>query len=109
VVAAGLVAGSPPVAAVGAAGQLGVTLANLARLRWAGTFEATGTVRLTLGWFRYLFGLRVVAALVGIAVAPTHLWAAALLLTVAEVANRYLFYVTVVPLNMPGNFFRGRR
>ena len=30
-------------------------------------------------------------------------------LALAEVVNRYLFYVTVVPLNMPGNFFRGRR
>jgi Fe-S-cluster-containing dehydrogenase component/DMSO reductase anchor subunit len=109
VVAAGLVADLPPVAAGAAAAQLAVTLANLVRLRWAGTFESTGTVRLTLVWFRYLFGLRVVAALGGMAVAPGHLWAAAVLLAVAEVANRYLFYVTVVPLNMPGNFFRGRR
>jgi hypothetical protein len=25
------------------------------------------------------------------------------------VAGRYLFYVTVVPLNIPGSFFRSRR
>ncbi|HEY8547026.1 MAG TPA: DmsC/YnfH family molybdoenzyme membrane anchor subunit, partial [Acidimicrobiales bacterium] len=108
VVAAGVVAGAPAVAAGGALAQLAVTLANLVRLRRVGTFEARGTVRLTLHWFRPLFGLRVLAAPAAVAVAPTNLGAAAGLLAVAEVANRYLFYVTVVPLNIPGSFFRGR-
>lgn len=109
VVAGGVVAGSPAVAAGAAALQLLVTVANLARLQWQGTFESRGTVRLTLGWFRYLFGLRVVAALAGIALAVSgSVLLAAVPLAVAELVHRYLFYVTVVPLNMPGNFFRGR-
>jgi len=109
-VAAALVADEPGLAAACGAAQLAVSLANLLRLARAGTFESTGTVRLTLGWFRPLFVLRVLGAVAGIWLAVTGATlAAAVPLALAEVANRYLFYVTVVPLNMPGNFFRGRR
>jgi DMSO reductase iron-sulfur subunit len=108
--AGALVADAPGPAALLAGAQLAVTLLNLARLARARTFEASGTVRLTLGWFRPLFAVRVVAALAGIWLAATGATGAALgPLALAEVLNRYLFYVTVVPLNMPGNFFRGRR
>ena len=31
------------------------------------------------------------------------------LVLAGEVVGRYLFYVTVVPLNMPGSFFGARR
>lgn len=107
--AGALVADAPGAAAGLAAAQLGVSLLNLARLARSGTFEATGTVRLTLGWFRPLFVLRVLAAAAGIWLAATGSTLGALApLALAEVVNRYLFYVTVVPLNMPGNFFRGR-
>ena len=109
-IAAALVADAPELAAGLAAAQLAVSLANLLRLARAGTFEASGTVRLTLGWFRPLFVLRVVGAAAGIALAATGATVSAFApLALAEVVNRYLFYVTVVPLNMPGNFFRGRR
>lgn len=108
--AGALVAGASGPAAVAAALQLGVTVANLVRLAHQDRYEASGTVRLTLDWFRLLFGARVVAALAGIGLAVAgETLAAALPFAAAEAANRYLFYVTVVPLNMPGNFFRGRR
>ena len=108
--AAAVVTGRPALVAGLAGAQLGVSLANLARLRLSRQFEARGTVRLTLRWFGPLFALRVAAALVGIILAASGsgVVAAAVPLAVAEMANRYLFYVTVVPLNMPGNFFRGR-
>jgi len=107
---AGALVADAPVAAAGlAAAQLGVTFMNLGRLARAGTFEASGTVRLTFGWFRPLFLLRIAAAAAGIWLAATGATFAAFgPLALAEVVNRYLFYVTVVPLNMPGNFFRGR-
>jgi DMSO reductase iron-sulfur subunit len=108
-VAGALVGGAPVLAGGLAALQLAVSLANLARLTLARTFESSGTVRLTLGWFRPLFGLRVLAAAAGIGLAAAgHTLGAFVPLALAEAINRYLFYVTVVPLNMPGNFFRGR-
>jgi len=107
--AAALVAGEPGWAAAAAAGQLAATVANLVRLARDGGYESSGTVRLTLDWFRLLFGARVVAALAGVGLALSgETLGAALPLAAAEAVNRYLFYVTVVPLNMPGNFFRGR-
>lgn len=108
--AGALIADEPLLAAGLAAAQLAVLLVNLLRLARAGTFESSGTVRLTLGWFRPLFVVRVLAALGGIGLAASGATLAAFVpLAVAEIVNRYLFYVTVVPLNMPGNFFRGRR
>jgi Fe-S-cluster-containing dehydrogenase component/DMSO reductase anchor subunit len=107
--AGALVADRSGLAAGLAAAQLGVSGANLLRLTRAHTFEASGTVRLTLNWFRPLFVLRVLGALAGIWLALAGETLGAFIpLALAEIVNRYLFYVTVVPLNMPGNFFRGR-
>jgi formate dehydrogenase iron-sulfur subunit len=104
-----LIAGHPGWAALAAGAQLGVSAANLGRLARGRRLEWTGTVRLTLGWFGPLFALRVLLALagIGLALAGAHPAAAFLPLVLSEVANRYLFYVTVVPLNVPGTFFRG--
>jgi hypothetical protein len=49
----------------------------------------------------------VVAALVGLALALQGLALPAFaFVAVGELLGRYLFYVTVVPLNVPGSFFR---
>jgi len=97
------------VAVAGIAAQLAVAGANLIRLRLDGRREARGTVRLNLGRFRGLLALRVVVALAAAVLAVVWAPAALALVVVAEVVARYLFYVTVVPLDMPGSFFRRGR
>jgi formate dehydrogenase iron-sulfur subunit len=108
--AAAWTAGRGGLLAAAVVAQLVVTGANLWRLAADGRPERRGTVQLTLVWFRPLFAIRVLA---GLAAAGTALGGAlavaAVLVAVAEVAGRYLFYVTVVPLNIPGSFFRSPR
>jgi DMSO reductase anchor subunit len=97
------------VAVAGIVGQLAVFAANLVRLRRDGRREARGAVRLNLGRFRNLLAARVVAALAAAVLALVWVPAALALVVAAEVIARYLFYVTVVPLDMPGSFFRRGR
>ena len=105
--AASFVAQQPAMAAACATTQLVVLLANLVRLRQSSRIEWTGTVRLTLDWFRPLLTARVVTAIVGAVLAARGvLGPAALVVGGGELVGRYLFYVTVVPLNVPGSFFR---
>ena len=61
-------------------------------------------------WFRPLLATRVVAALTGalLIVAGASI-AAFVAVAIAEGAGRYLFYVTVVPMNMPRSFARSRQ
>ncbi len=102
-----LLTGHAAWALAGIATQLLATSATLGRLTRQYRIEAWGSVRLTsrrfrahtaavvLGW-----GLGATAAVLGyplLALAPV---------VVAEVVGRYLFYVTVVPLDMPGSFSR---
>jgi hypothetical protein len=47
------------------------------------------------------------AAAIAIVVAGAPLWAAFVLAAVAEGIGRWLFFVAVVPMNMPGAFWRG--
>jgi Fe-S-cluster-containing dehydrogenase component/DMSO reductase anchor subunit len=102
----GLVGARPLVAVAGVTGQLAVTVANLIRLGRDHRFERRGTVRLMLRWFRALFIARVAVAVVGAALAMVGaLWPAFVLVALGELAGRYLFFVTVVPLNVPGSFF----
>jgi DMSO reductase iron-sulfur subunit len=103
-------AGFRVVAAAGIIGQLVVFAANLVRLQRDGRREARGAVRLNLERFRPILIVRVVAGLAGAVLALIWEPAAALVLVVlAEAIARYLFYVTVVPLDMPGSFFRRGR
>jgi DMSO reductase iron-sulfur subunit len=98
-----------PLLAVGAvAAQLVVWLANLARLARNPRREATGTVTLYRHPFGGLTALRWALAAAGVALALAGAWPApAFALVVAgELAGRYLFYVTVVPLNIPGPWRR---
>lgn len=103
----GLVTAHLTVGIAGAGGGLVVTAANLARLARGTRIEWWGTVRLALRHFRDLFVAGVVLTLVGIAFAAVGPAVPALAFVAAgELIGRYLFYVTVVPLDMPGSFSR---
>lgn len=102
-----LLTGRPALAAVGAAAALVALAANAVRLRRRQDVSWRGTVELYLHRLRAWTVLRVLLALVGVAAlvaGATALAAGALL--VGEVVGRWLFYVTVVPANMPGSFWR---
>ncbi len=101
--------GRVPLAAAGMGLALAATALNWGRLVHDGGRAARGAVRLELRWFRPWTALRwfvgggaIVAALAG--------WppiAVLALAAVSELIGRWLFYVAVVPLNMPGAFWRG--
>ncbi len=105
-----LLTGHPAVAAAAVAAQGVVWLANLARLARDPRREARGTVTLYRHPFGWLTALRWALVAAG-AVAGFRAPAVGLaLVALGELAGRYLFYVTVVPLNMPGPHYRpGRR
>jgi Fe-S-cluster-containing dehydrogenase component/DMSO reductase anchor subunit len=110
--ATGLAVGAPltghlGLGAVGSALALGALAANLVRLGPSPDVSRRGTVGLYLHRLRAWTVLRVVlavAALVALSVGQGGLGAAIAL--VGEVVGRWLFYVTVVPANMPGSFWR---
>jgi DMSO reductase anchor subunit len=96
-------------AALGAA----ATAANWWRLRHHPDQAGWGSVRLELRWFRPWTTARLALVVVAGTVAlgagsstPAGV-AVVVLLAVSEGVGRWLFFVTVVPLNMPGSFWRG--
>jgi formate dehydrogenase iron-sulfur subunit len=96
-------------AAGGLLASLVVYLVNLARLARDGRLEYRGTWHLTRGHLRTWFVLRVAASVGAIVLAlVAPLWVALVPALATELVARWLFYVSVVPLNMPGGFFRGR-
>ena len=103
-----LLTGHPGVAVAALGAQLAVWLANLARLSRDPRLEATGTVTLYRHPFGSLTALRWAAAAGGTGLALAG-WPLAALAAVGlgELIGRYLFYVTVVPLNIPGPWRRG--
>jgi formate dehydrogenase iron-sulfur subunit len=104
-----IVTGHPGLAAAAVGAQLAVWLANLVRLGRDPRREWNGTVRLYRHPFGWMSLLRVVLAIAGAGLALTtgSSWGPAAFALVAggELVGRYLFYVTVVPLNIPGSFF----
>jgi Fe-S-cluster-containing dehydrogenase component/DMSO reductase anchor subunit len=87
--------------------QLAASAANVVRLRRDPRIEGWGSVRLLLGRFRGLTAAAVAGWLVGAGLALAGRPLVALVpVILAEGAGRYLFYVTVVPLDMPGSFSR---
>jgi DMSO reductase iron-sulfur subunit len=102
-----LLIGHPLLAAVAIAAQLAVWLANLVRLERDPRREWNGTVALYQHPFGWLSTLRMAAPVAGLAV--TFGWSSPVagfgLVVLGELIGRYLFYVTVVPLNIPGTFF----
>lgn len=104
-----LLTGTAALAAVGTAVVVVATVANWVRLQATPGVPTRGAVRLELRWFRpWTVGraLLVVAAL-GLLAAGVSPLVAFALLAGAELIGRWLFFVTVVPLNMPGAFWRG--
>jgi formate dehydrogenase iron-sulfur subunit len=103
----GLVTGHPMVGVVGVIAGLLTTAANLARLARGTRIEWWGTVRLALRRFRDLSAVAGVLSVGGIVAALLGpVWLALALVAAGELIGRYLFYVTVVPLDMPGSFYR---
>ena len=100
--------GRPAVAAGGAVLALAATAANWLRLRRNRAQAWLGAVRLELRWFRPWTAARW-ALTAGGAVAVLGGWPVPgwLMLAVGELLGRWLFFVAVVPLNMPGAFWRG--
>jgi DMSO reductase anchor subunit len=107
-----LLAGHAAVAAAAVGAQLAVWLANLVRLGRDRRREWRGTFALYRHRFAGLTAARWALAAGGAAagLSGAHLAGFALVAT-GEVIGRYLFFVTVVPLDMPGSFARtsGRR
>ena len=106
-----LVTGRPGVAATGIAVALAATAANWWRLARNPQQPWRGSVRLELDWFRPFTALRWLLAAAG-TVGCVAGWPGAPVLAAVvagELVGRWLFFVTVVPLNMPGSFWRGTR
>jgi DMSO reductase anchor subunit/ferredoxin len=99
--------GRAPVAAAGVAVALGATVAGWIRLWRIPGLPTRGSLRLELRWFRRWTSLRFALGLAALPLLGTVAAAAFAALAVAELIGRWLFYVTVVPLNMPGAFWRG--
>ncbi len=103
--------GDVALGAVGGVVAVTATALNWARLARRSDQSWRGAVRLELRWFgpatAVRLGATAVGVVVGLAGGPAALVFVALF--VGEVLGRWLFFVTVVPLNMPGSFWRGTR
>lgn len=105
-----LATGHPELAAAAMSAQLAVWLANMVRLGRDRRREARGTVTLHRQWFPALTVVRWALAGAGVALGFRSPLAGAALVAAGEMAGRYLFFVTVVPLDIPGSFLgAGRR
>ena len=103
----GLATGNRTVGVAGVGAGLAVTAINLARLARSDRIEWWGTVRLALRRFRNLSAFGAALSVAGIIAALAGpLLVAVALVFAGELISRYLFYVTVVPLDMPGSFHR---
>jgi formate dehydrogenase iron-sulfur subunit len=102
-----LITGHEVLGAAGVVAALVVLVANVVRLWGDPEISRGGTAQLyrhrLRGWTLARVGLAL-AGLVALAAAP--LVAAVLVVLAGEVVGRWLFYVTVVPANMPGSFWR---
>ena len=105
-----LVTGRPGIGIAGIAVALAATGANWIRLARGPRQPWWGAVRLELVWFRGWTALRWTLAAAALLTAISGLPLVALgLVAASELVGRWLFFVTVVPLNMPGSFWRGTR
>jgi DMSO reductase anchor subunit len=108
----GASAGMAAVAGMGAVVSLGAWAANLVRLRGDATRAARASVHLELTTLRAWSIARVVLLVSGSALLVTGgtsglLVAGGVALLAGEVLGRWLFFVCVVPLDVPGSFWRG--
>ncbi len=88
---------------------MAATAANWIRLARRPEQPWWGAVRLELRWFRPWTVARVAAVAVAACAALAGAWPGVVFAALAagEAIGRWLFFVTVVPLNMPGSFWRG--
>jgi DMSO reductase anchor subunit len=102
------ITGYRPLAAGAATVAIAATAANWWRLSRHSGQAWGGSVRLELRWHGRWTVLRLATAASGVAVVlgGGPLGIGFVLLGISELIGRWLFYVTVVPLNMPGAFWR---
>lgn len=102
-----LLTGRPALGAIGAALAVLVLAANVLRLRGDRDVARGGTPELYLHRLRGWTLTRLALTAAGVAVlAQGSVALAAVALVAGEILGRWLFYVTVVPANMPGSFWR---
>ncbi|MHB1137437.1 MAG: hypothetical protein ACYC2O_00685 [Microthrixaceae bacterium] len=109
-VGTGTLLGDHRVAAiVGLLVALGATVANWWRLARRVDRAWLGSVRLDLQRLRIATVVRFAAgaAAIGVLASGGSLVLGLVAAIVCELLGRWLFFVTVVPLNMPGSFWRG--
>jgi formate dehydrogenase iron-sulfur subunit len=95
------------IAVVAVVAQLGVLAAGASRLRRHPQREWRGSYRLLTQRFAPVLRYRVALAVMGgVSVIVGPAWLALVVVGTGEVIGRYLFFVTVVPLNVPGTFSR---
>ncbi len=101
--------GHPVAGVAGGLVAVAATALNWARLARRPEQPWWGAVRLELRWFRPWTVARVAAVAVAAWAAASGAWPGLVFAALAagEVVGRWLFFVTVVPLNMPGSFWRG--
>jgi DMSO reductase anchor subunit len=99
--------GHTALAVLGACVALAATIASWVRLQRIPGVPTRGAVRLELRWFRQWTVSRFVLTIAGVVLLSVQPFGALVLLAAAELVGRWLFFVTVVPLNMPGAFWRG--
>jgi DMSO reductase iron-sulfur subunit len=99
--------GRAGIAVAGVVTAVVATALNWLRLARHGGLAWRGALRLELGWHRHWTASRLVTAAVGIvALGRGNAAVGFVALAVSELVGRWLFYVTVVPMNMPGAFWR---
>src|SRR3546814_15458444 len=102
-----VITGALPLASAVVTLSLVSLVANIWRLRGDARVAHGGTPQLYLHRLRTWTVTRVVLGAAGLAaVLLGAAWVAVVVLLAAEVVGRWLFYVTVVPANMPGSFWR---
>lgn len=103
------VTGQRPFVAVALGVALAATATNWLRLARRPDPAWRGAVQLETRWFRTATALRWASAAAAMAgcLAGLTLWGVLALVVLSEGLGRWLFYVCVVPLNMPGAFWRG--
>jgi DMSO reductase iron-sulfur subunit len=101
--------GHPLAGVAGGLVAVAATTLNWARLVRRPEQPWWGAVRLELRWFRPWTVARVGAVALAAWAALAGAWPGLVFAALAagEVTGRWLFFVTVVPLNMPGSFWRG--
>jgi DMSO reductase iron-sulfur subunit len=102
-------AGHPAAGVAGGLVAVTATALNWARLARRPEQPWWGAVRLELRWFRPWTVARIGAVAIAAWAALGGAWPGLVFAALAagEVIGRWLFFVTVVPLNMPGSFWRG--